>query len=81
MTPLAGIKVLAVEIGAAGPWCSRMLADMGAEVVKVEPLEGDLTRNWDSVCNGLSAAHVFLNRNKKSLALNLKSDEGREIFL
>ncbi|MDP7641493.1 MAG: CaiB/BaiF CoA-transferase family protein, partial [Alphaproteobacteria bacterium] len=81
MTPLAGIKVLAVEIGAAGPWCSRLLADMGAEVVKIEPLEGDLTRNWDSVCNGLSAAHVFLNRNKKSLTLNLKSDEGREIFL
>lgn len=81
MTPLAGIKVLAVEIGAAGPWCSRLLADMGAEVIKVEPLEGDLTRNWDSVCNGLSAAHVFLNRNKKSLAINLKSDEGREIFL
>jgi crotonobetainyl-CoA:carnitine CoA-transferase CaiB-like acyl-CoA transferase len=81
MTPLSGIKVLAVEIGAAGPWCSRLLADMGAEVVKVEPLEGDLTRNWDSVCKGLSAAHVFLNRNKKSLTLNLKSDEGREIFL
>ena len=81
MTPLAGIKVLAVEIGAAGPWCSRLLADMGAEVVKVEPLEGDLTRNWDGVCNGLSAAHVFLNRNKKSLTLNLKSAEGREIFL
>ena len=37
MTPLAGIKVLAVEIGAAGPWCSRLLADMGAEVVKIEP--------------------------------------------
>ena len=81
MTPLSGIKVLAVEIGAAGPWCSRMLADMGAEVVKVEPLEGDLTRHWDSACKGLSAAHVFLNRNKKSLTLNLKSDEGREIFL
>jgi len=81
MIPLSGIKVLAVEIGAAGPWCSRMLADMGAEVVKVEPLEGDLTRHWDSACKGLSAAHVFLNRNKKSLTLNLKSDEGREIFL
>ena len=81
MTPLNGIKVLAVEIGAAGPWCSRMLADMGAEVVKIEPLTGDLTRHWDTACRGLSAAHVFLNRNKKSLTLNLKSDEGREIFL
>ena len=50
MTPLSGVKVLAVEIGAAGPWCSRMLADMGAEVVKVEPLEGDVSRHWDSVC-------------------------------
>ena len=81
MTPLSAIKVLAVEIGAAGPWCSRMLADMGAEVVKIEPLSGDLTRHWDGACRGLSAAHVFLNRNKKSLTLNLKSDEGREIFL
>ena len=44
MTPLSAIKVLAVEIGAAGPWCSRMLADMGAEVVKIEPLSGDLLR-------------------------------------
>jgi itaconate CoA-transferase len=81
MTPLSGIKLLAVEIGAAGPWCSRMLADMGAEVIKVEPKTGDVSRHWDSVAGGLSAAHVFLNRNKKSLAIDLKSDEGRDIFL
>ena len=77
MTPLSGNKVLTVEIGAAGPWCSRQLADMGAEVVKVEPRTGDVSRHWDGVANGLSVAH----RNKKSLALDLKSDEGREIFL
>ncbi len=81
MTPLSGIKILAVEIGAAGPWCSRMLAVMGAEVVKVEPKTGDVARHWDGVAGGLSAAHAFLNRNKKSLAFDLKSDEGREIFL
>jgi itaconate CoA-transferase len=70
--PLTGYRVLACENGLAGPLCSRLLADFGADVVKVErPASGDVTREWDSVANGLSSGFVWVNRGKRSVVLDL----------
>jgi crotonobetainyl-CoA:carnitine CoA-transferase CaiB-like acyl-CoA transferase len=82
MFALDDIDVLALESGISAPLCTRMLGDFGAEVVKVErPGVGDVNRHWDSVVNGESSAHAWVDRNKRSIELDLKSDEGREIFL
>lgn len=75
--PLAGLRVLALEHAVAAPLCTRHLADLGADVVKVEnPVGGDLARGYDSVVNGQSAYFVWANRGKRSVALDLKSDGG-----
>jgi crotonobetainyl-CoA:carnitine CoA-transferase CaiB-like acyl-CoA transferase len=79
--PLAGIRVLEVGNYMAGPFCGMQLADLGAEVIKVEPPEGgDLVRTMAPLLDGEGSAFVRLNRNKRSLALNLKSPDGKEIF-
>ncbi len=76
---LSGIKVVAFEVSVSAPHCSRLLADMGAEVVKIEkPGSGDLIRHWDSVVHGLSAGFVWLNYNKRSFAIDVKAPAGRE---
>ncbi|MFB6310006.1 MAG: CaiB/BaiF CoA transferase family protein [Salinirussus sp.] len=81
MFALDGIDVLALESGISAPLCTRLLGDFGAEVVKVErPGVGDVNRHWDSVVNGSSSAHAWVDRNKKSIELDLKADEGREVF-
>ena len=78
MQPLAGYRVVACEVGLAGPICSRLLADLGAEVVKVErPGSGDVTRGWDTGAAGLSTGFVWVNRGKRSVALDLKRAEAR----
>jgi itaconate CoA-transferase len=60
---------------------SRLLADLGAEVTKIErPGRGDFGRHWDSAVNGLSSYFVWLNRNKRSITLNLKTEEGKRIL-
>ena len=65
----------------AGPFCTCILADMGAEVIKVErPGVGDLIRHWDKVVRGLSSGYVWLNRNKQSLTVDVKQEKGREIL-
>jgi itaconate CoA-transferase len=75
---LRGIRVLACENGLAGPLCSRLLADLGAEVVKIErPGDGDLTRGWDTVAAGLSSGFVWMNRGKRSVALDVKDKGAR----
>jgi itaconate CoA-transferase len=75
---LEGTRVLACETGLAGPLCSRLLADLGAEVVKIErPGAGDVTRGWDTVANGLSSGFVWMNRGKRSLALDVKDPAAR----
>ncbi len=75
---LGGIRVLAFESGLAGPLCSRLLADLGADVVKVErPGGGDVTRAWDTVAAGLSSGFVWMNRGKRSVALDLKDPGSR----
>ena len=79
---LDGVRVLELTNYMAGPFCGMLLADMGAEVIKVEnPKIGDFTRESSPFVNGESAGFLALNRNKKSLALNLKEPRGREIFL
>lgn len=78
MGPLTGYRVLACENGLAGPLCSRLLADLGADVVKVErPGTGDVTREWDTGAAGLATGFVWMNRGKRSVTLDLKSEPGR----
>ena len=76
---LDGVRVLALEISVSGPHCSRILGDMGAEVIKLEkPGTGDLIRAWDSVVRGLSSGYVWLNGNKRSFAVDIKKPAGRQ---
>jgi itaconate CoA-transferase len=78
---LDGIRVVSFEQVLAGPFSTCILADMGAEVVKVErPGVGDLIRHWDKVVRGLSSGYVWLNRNKQSLTVDVKQAKGREIL-
>jgi itaconate CoA-transferase len=75
---LEGTRVLAFENGLAGPLCSRLLADLGADVVKVErPDGGDVTRGWDTLAGGLSSGFVWMNRGKRSVALDVKDPTSR----
>lgn len=78
--PLSGIRVLDFTRAMAGPFCTQLLGDMGAEVIKVErPGGGDETRCWGPFWNGISCYFLSANRNKRSIALDLKSDPGQEI--
>jgi crotonobetainyl-CoA:carnitine CoA-transferase CaiB-like acyl-CoA transferase len=80
--PLDGVKVLDFTAIMAGPYCTLMLADMGAEVIKIENFpEGDGSRRFDPKVNGESYCFAVLNRNKKSVALNMKNERGKEVFL
>jgi crotonobetainyl-CoA:carnitine CoA-transferase CaiB-like acyl-CoA transferase len=75
---LTGTRVLAFENGLAGPLATRLLADLGADVVKIErPDGGDVTRSWDTIAAGLSSGFVWVNRGKRSVALDVKDQEQR----
>ncbi|MGH6739097.1 MAG: CoA transferase, partial [Bradyrhizobium sp.] len=74
----AGLRVLDFSTTIAGPHCARMLADMGAEVIKIESAEGETMRTRPPVRNGCSTPFGQLNVGKKSLVLDLKSREGAE---
>ncbi len=80
--PLAGFRVLDLSQALSGPTSSRMLADMGAEVIKVEqPGVGEVSRNMGiSFMNGESVYYMIFNRNKKGITLNLRTQEGKRIF-
>lgn len=79
--PLSGLRGIALEQAVAAPLCSRHLADLGADVIKVKrPDRGDMTRGYDSVVQGQSAYFVWANRGKRSLTLDLKSDHGRRML-
>jgi crotonobetainyl-CoA:carnitine CoA-transferase CaiB-like acyl-CoA transferase len=81
--PLAGMRVLELAQIMAGPTCGMMLADMGADVIKVEKLPGgDDSRTYrEPRINGVSAPFLILNRNKRGIALNLKHPQGKQILL
>ena len=76
---LAGVRVLEFSIVYAAPWCGVHLADMGAEVTKVEPPEGDSTRHSGAVVPGAGKAFSWLNRGKRSLVLDLHDPRGLEV--
>ncbi len=80
--PLDGLRVLDLSSHLAGPYCSMILGDLGADVIKVErPEGGDEARGMPPFVDGQSAPFMIFNRNKRSLALNLKAPEAREIVL
>ena len=79
--PLEGIRVLDLSQIMAGPYCTMVLGDLGAEIIKIEKIDGgDDSRQMGPFINGESTCFFQINRNKKSVVLNLKRDEGREIF-
>jgi crotonobetainyl-CoA:carnitine CoA-transferase CaiB-like acyl-CoA transferase len=79
--PLKGIRVLDLTRVLAGPYCAMLLGDMGAEVIKIEePGRGDDTRGWPPFSRGESTYFMSVNRNKKSVTLNLKMREGRDLL-
>ena len=77
--PLTGIKVLDLTRVVSGPFCTMLLADFGADVIKVESLEGDPSRVTGIMGEGENPYFVNLNRNKRSITINMKTDEGKEI--
>ena len=79
--PLAGVRVLDLSRVLAGPWCAMVLGDMGAEVIKVEhPVRGDDTRDWGMRVGATETAYFnSVNRNKRSVCLDLKTPEGQQI--
>ncbi|HLU03164.1 MAG TPA: CoA transferase, partial [Advenella sp.] len=80
---LSGFRVLDLTWVLGGPFASQLLAQLGAEVIKVEPLEGDLSRRVSShstVFEGDSGFFLSVNRGKSSIALDLKSTQGRQVL-
>ena len=79
---LEGIKILDITNYIAGPYATLLLADLGAEVIKIEtPGAGDPFRTWDKEPKNYSPSFCALNRNKKSVTLDMKTPEGKEVFL
>ena len=81
MNALEGIRVIDLTTSYSAPIGTMQLADFGAEVIKIErPHVGDGSRTWSPVVNGEGLSYVIMNRNKKSVAVNMKSEEGLEII-
>jgi crotonobetainyl-CoA:carnitine CoA-transferase CaiB-like acyl-CoA transferase len=81
MQPLSGIRVLDLSRVLAGPYCTMVLGDLGADVIKVESPEGDETRTWGPpFAEGESAYFLCVNRNKRSIVVDFKTVEGRNLL-
>lgn len=78
--PLEGIRILDLTRVLSGPYCTMLLADMGAEVIKIENVRGDDSRAYPPFDKGISAYYANLNRNKKSVKLNLRDEKAKEIL-
>jgi crotonobetainyl-CoA:carnitine CoA-transferase CaiB-like acyl-CoA transferase len=78
--PLSGVRVLDLTRVLSGPFCTALLGDLGADVIKVEAPEGDTIRTSGAIKNGLSGYFAQFNRNKRSIRLDLRKTEGREIL-
>ena len=79
--PLKGVKIIDASSVLMVPYCTKLLADMGAEIIKIEAIDGDITRHiGPSVNKGMGAVFLNINRNKKSVCIDLKSPEGRLII-
>jgi len=78
--PLTGIKVIDLTAMISGPVCTMMLGDQGADVIKVEPLTGELTRKVGKIKNGMTTTFLCANRSKRSITLNLKDQKGINVL-
>lgn len=83
--PLTGIRVIDLTHMLSGPYCAMILADLGADTIKVEPLQGEGTRKLlatdpNNSLEGMGAYYLTLNRNKQSICIDLKSEKGRQVF-
>ena len=83
--PLAGVRIIDLTHMLSGPYGAMILADLGADTIKVEPLQGEGTRKLlatdpNNSLDGMGAYYITLNRNKRSVAIDLKSEAGREVF-
>jgi crotonobetainyl-CoA:carnitine CoA-transferase CaiB-like acyl-CoA transferase len=83
--PLAGLRVIECSTVLAGPYCTMVLADLGADVIKVEPPDGDVTRTWGppwvgSGANRTAAYYLSINRNKRSIVLDLRTAHGADVL-
>ena len=78
--PLSGVKILDLTAMVSGPTATMMLGDQGADVIKVEPLEGELMRKVGDELNGMTNAFLCCNRSKRSITLNLKNKKGLNIL-
>src|SRR5258706_14747470 len=80
--PLSGVRVVDCTTVVLGPWAAQQLGDLGADVVKVEPPEGDTTRQLGPMRNpAMGAFYLAVNRNKRSIVLDLKQDAARRVLL
>lgn len=80
-TPLEGLRILELGHFVAAPFCTRLLADLGADVIKVEPRQGDPVRQWGDMVDGHSLWWSVHGRNKRCVTLDLKSEKGRALVL
>ncbi len=79
--PLAGLRVLDLSRALAGPFCAMILADLGADVVKIEPTpEGEMVRGWGPFKDGISVYYLSIHRNKRSLAVNFRDRKGLDLI-
>ena len=79
--PLAGLRVLDLSRALAGPFCAMILADLGADVIKIEPTPvGEMVRGWGPFKDGISVYYLSIHRNKRSLALNFRDPAGLDLI-